>query len=124
MSQPDDGPAEITPGLALFANVTIPVDPDVPSPSYLELVDVVAAVNGLVRGLPVAQLTGDDPEEWPAQVTAGAAMLVRRYWRRRDTPTGVNLATDDGSVLAFARSDPDAAMLLQLGAYERPNRIG
>lgn len=124
MTQPVDGPAEIDAALARFADVTIPVDDAEPSDAYVELVGIVAGVNGFVRDLPVAQLTGEDPEPWPAPVILGATMLVRRYWRRRDTPTGVALATDDGAVLAFARSDPDVSMMLQLGAYEKPNRIG
>jgi hypothetical protein len=124
VSQPADGPAEITESLADDCNVTIPGDGDEPSRDYTDLVATVAGVNGVVRGLPVAQLTGDDVEDWPPQVVLGATMLVKRFWRRRDTPAGVNLATDDGAVIAFARSDPDAAMLLQLGAYEKPNRVG
>lgn len=120
MSQPVDGPALLTPALATFAGVTIPDPPGEGSELYQELVGILAGVNGFVRGLPVAQLTGDEEEPWPPQVTTGGTMLVKRYWRRRDTPAGVNLATDDGSVLAFARSDPDVAMLLQLGAYEKP----
>lgn len=116
MSQPTTGPVIITAGLAAWANV--PEDD-------ADLVATVDAVNGLVAGLPVAVLSDPDiVEDWPAQVVQGGTMLFKRFWRRRDTPAGVALATDDGSVLAFARSDPDVSMMLQLGAYEKPNRIG
>lgn len=116
MSQPTTGPVIITAELASWAGVAQDDE---------DLVSTVAGVNGVVRGLPVAQLVDpDEAEAWPDQVTLGAVMLFKRFWRRRDTPAGVALATDDGSVLAFARSDPDVSMMLQLGAYEKPNRIG
>jgi hypothetical protein len=125
MTQPVDGPAELTAALAAFAGVTIPTPPDEGSPEFQDLDVTVAAVNSVVRGLPIAQLSDPDTvEDWPARVLLGSTMLVKRFWRRRDTPGGVALISDDGAVLAFARSDPDVALMLELGAYEKPNRVG
>lgn len=83
---------------------------------------IVAAVNAVVRGLPVAQLP--DPAEgvalvWPANVEHGANMLAGRLFRRRNSPSGVEAFGAQGPVYVN-RNDPDIAMLLELGDYSRP----
>lgn len=121
MSQPETGPVDEE-VVATWAK--IPAD-DARRP---ELHGTCLAVNDVVRSLPVAELTGTDPdtgdpvvEDWPARVVEGANMLVKRMWRRRDTPAGVQQIGDDGSALYVARSDPDVSFYLQLGAYEKPS---
>lgn len=82
---------------------------------------VLPAVNGLVRGLPVAQRSNTDPAPgaWPAQVTAGAVMLAARVHRRMNTPGGVEVAGQFG-VAYVRRNDPDVAQMLELGEYAPP----
>lgn len=84
----------------------------------------VAAVNELVRGLPVAESSNTDPapEAWPNTITAGATMLAARLHRRRATPGGVEAAGDFG-IAYVRRNDPDIAQMLQLGDYAPP-RVG
>lgn len=84
-------------------------------------VQLVAAVNAFVRGLPVAQRYDADPAlpAWPGTIELGATMLAARLYRRRNTPGGVEVATG----LGFAyvrRTDPDVAQLLELGDYAAP----
>ncbi|WP_408898646.1 hypothetical protein ACJ5H2_05935 [Nocardioides sp. R1-1] len=83
--------------------------------------DVAAAVNDLVRGLPVAQRSNADPapEEWPAQVKFGATLLGARLFRRRNTPGGVEASGAFG-IAYVRRNDPDVAQMLELGEYSRP----
>lgn len=92
---------------------------------------IVAAVNVVVRGLPVAEgITGEttsDPDAdppvvaapWPAGVRLGATMLAARLWKRRNSPAGVEAIGTDGP-LYVRRNDPDIAMLLGLGDYGKP----
>lgn len=82
---------------------------------------VLPAVNGLVRGLPIAQASNTDPAPaaWPGQVTAGAVMLAARLHRRMNTPGGVESAGAFG-VAYVRRNDPDVAQLLELGEYAPP----
>lgn len=106
----------------------------VKSSDYLNLPDadddgrlarIVAAVNALVRGLPVADQSNADTQEladaagWPASVVEGATMLVGRLWIRKDSPDGVAAIGDLGPVYV-RRNDPDVAMLLELGDWSRP----
>lgn len=85
------------------------------------LAQVAAAVNELVRGLPVAQRSNLDPApgDWPAQIKFGATMLGHRLFRRRGTPGGVE-ATGGFGVAYVRRTDPDIAQLLELGEYAPP----
>lgn len=91
---------------------------------------IVAAVNVVVRRLPVAQgITGEtgdpaaDPpipaNAWPADVRQGATLLAARLWKRKNSPAGVEAFGADGAVYV-RRNDPDIAMLLQLGDYAKP----
>lgn len=115
MTQPETGPADVA---RVIARLGITGDP---TPEELENVTAdVAAVNGVVRRLPVAELVAVDVvEEWPERVTTGADMLAARLYRRRSTPSGVETFGDFGPVYV-RRNDPDVAMLLELGDYARP----
>lgn len=88
-------------------------EPDSPN-----LTMIVAAVNAYVHGLPVVQhLESDEP--WPAQVVAGAIMLAARLAKRRNSPNGIEAATDL-NVTYTARYDSDISRLLQLDAHRVP----
>lgn len=83
------------------------------------LIRIVAAVNSLIRDLPIADRALLDTQEaadaagWPDRVVEGGVMLAGRLWRRKDTPAGV-VASPTGPVYV-RRNDPDVAMLLGLG---------
>lgn len=92
---------------------------------------IVAAVNRVIRRLPVAEgITGTiaDPEadppveadSWPDDVRQGATMLASRLWKRKNSPAGVEALGTDGP-LYVRRNDPDIAMLLQLGDWSEPS---
>lgn len=87
------------------------------------VISCVAAVNAVVRRLPVAQpldpTVGSPEEPWPDDVIEGATMLATRLVRRENSPDGVASFAGDG-VLYIRRSDPDIAMLLQLGDWAKP----
>ena len=82
------------------------------------LTTIVAAVNGFVLGLPVADRSRG-LDAWPSEVQLGGVMLAARLYRRRNTPGGVEAVTDAG-IAYVRRNDPDIAMLLQLGDEARP----
>lgn len=82
------------------------------------LTEHAEAVNYMVRRWPVSQLAVD-ANEWPASITTGAVMLAVRLWRRKDSPAGVETFGQLGGAYVM-RNDPDIAMLLQLGSYQRP----
>lgn len=84
-----------------------------------DLTLVVAAVNDVVRGLPIAVAVAADATTWPARISRGANMLAVRLFRRRNSPAGVETFGDLGPVYV-QRNDPDIAMLLQIGAYTKP----
>ena len=83
------------------------------------VVDVAAATTAYVDALPVAGL---DPDPWPEPVYLAATMLAARWYRRRNSPAGVDQVTDAGAVYV-TREDPDVARLLQFGRFAPP-RIG
>jgi len=114
MTQPDDGPADFT-----RVRESLGIPSTAQGADIDDLTDAVAAVNALVRQLPVAELTGSGPEPWPATVTLGAQMLAKRLFRRRNTVSGVETFGDQGAVYV-QRNDPDIAQLLQLGPYKKP----
>lgn len=83
---------------------------------------IVAAVNAWVLTLPSAAVA-DGAADWTppslAHLVEGATMLAARLKRRENTPDGV--VTFGGESFAYiARTDPDVAMLLGLGAWARP----
>lgn len=82
----------------------------------------VDAANSYARSLPVASdaLTyGTPPPAWPAYVRAGTTMLATRLWRRKDSPSGVEVLGGD-QVAYVSRTDPDVAQLLKVGTYSPP----
>ncbi len=83
-----------------------------------DVAGVVAAVNSLVRGW----LRPAPDGEWDARHRHGAAMLAVRLYRRKDSPAGVLPFGAEGAAYV-QRTDPDVALLLELGAYAPP-RVG
>lgn len=83
-----------------------------------QLAAVVAAVNDKVRGFAVSDRVRG-LEEWPASIVLGANMLGGRLHKRRGSPDGLHTFSDMGAVYV-SRNDPDVAMLLELGSYQRP----
>lgn len=88
-------------------------EPDSPN-----LTMIVAAVNEYVRGLPVVQHL-EAGQAWPAHVVAGAIMLAARLAKRRNSPNGIEAATDL-NVTYTARYDSDISRLLQLDGHRAP----
>lgn len=87
-------------------------------PSSPNLKSVVAAVNGYVSGLPVVQHL-EPAEAWPADVQLGALMLAARLIKRRNSPNGIEAATDL-NVTYTARYDSDISRLLKLDGHRTP----
>lgn len=114
MPLPDDGPAAID---KVKAQLKIADNAD-----DAALADIVAAVNAVVRGLPVVRRldSAADPFVWPANVVHGANMLAGRLFRRRNSPTGIEAFGANGPVYVN-RNDPDVAMMLELGDYAKPS---
>lgn len=123
MTQPATPAPEVIEGPATLADVAAwldQLDDDGQPAPRAQLGPVVSAVNVWVRRLPTG--TPAEAGGWDADVVLGATMLAGRLWRRRDSPAGVETFAGDGAVYV-QRTDPDVAMLLQLGAYAQP-RIG
>lgn len=80
--------------------------------AVLEL--AVGATNAWVATVPyVANLEPTDPvTPWPADVVLGATMLAARWYRRRNTPAGIEAFTDN--VVYLPRRDGDVDYLLHL----------
>lgn len=57
--------------------------------------------------------------EWPDHWRQGAIMLIARFDRRRNSPSGVDTITEMGPVYV-SRRDPDVAQLLEIGTFARP----
>jgi hypothetical protein len=83
-----------------------------------ELTDIVDAVNNQIRTWAVAQAAVDQPE-WPPRIVRGATMLAGRLFRRKGSPAGVESFGSLGGAYVM-RTDPDIAMLLQLGSWTHP----
>lgn len=83
-----------------------------------QLADIVAAVNSEVRTWAIAQ-DAVDAAQWPERIAHGATMLAARLFRRKGSPAGVESFTGMGAAYVM-RTDPDIAMLLKLGAWQRP----
>lgn len=75
------------------------------------LTPVVAATNAWVAALPVLQGAAPDVD-WPGDVLQGAVMLAARWYRRRNTPAGVESYADN--VVYLPRRDADVSTLLHL----------
>jgi hypothetical protein len=82
------------------------------------LTSVVAAVNAYVTTLPKV---ADLPEgtDWPDDFFLGAVMLGGRYYRRRNSPNGVEAITESGAQYV-ARYDSDISRMLGLDMYTKP----
>ena len=76
------------------------------------LTPVVAATNAWVAALPVLADAAEGAD-WPPDVHQGAVMLAARWYRRRNTPAGVESYADN--VVYLPRRDADVAQLLHLG---------
>lgn len=81
-------------------------------PADDDLIDqVVAGTNAWVKAsVPLVANTPDAP--WTDDVTLGATMLAARWYRRRNTPAGIEASTDN--VVYLPRRDGDVDTLLHL----------
>ena len=82
------------------------------------LTRTVAATNSFVNSQPVEQQLDPD-DAWPEHVRIGALMLAARLIKRRNSPNGIEAATDM-NVTYTARYDSDIARMLQLDKYQAP----
>ncbi len=87
-------------------------------PASPNLTMIVAATNAFVSDLPVVQHLAQG-EAWPKSVTLGAIMLAARLAKRRNSPNGIEAATDM-NVTYTARYDSDISRLLQLDKFQAP----
>lgn len=87
-------------------------------PASPNLTMIVAAVNAYVRELPVVQHLEEDAA-WPGDVHAGAIMLAARLAKRRNSPNGIEAATDL-NVTYTARYDSDISRMLRLDGHRMP----
>lgn len=83
-----------------------------------ELDDIVAAVNNTVRTFKVSE-AAVGADEWPDRIARGSTMLAARLFRRKGSPAGVESFGSLGGAYVM-RTDPDIAMLLQLGTWAGP----
>jgi hypothetical protein len=81
----------------------------------------VDAVNRLVRCWPCSEVAVD-AADWDddSDVVHGATMLAARYFRRKNSPSGVEQVATTGPVYV-ARNDPEVSQLLQLGPWAPPS---
>lgn len=87
-------------------------------PASPNLTMVLAAVNSFVGSLPVVQHL-EDGAAWPAEVRLGAIMLAARLAKRRNSPNGIESATDM-NVTYTARYDSDISRMLQIDGHRAP----
>lgn len=88
---------------------------------------IVEAVNSLVRTWRVSTAAVDDDTvddvvdepAWPQRIVYGATLLAARYFRRKNSPAGVEAMGQQGAVYVM-RTDPDVAQLLGLGTHSPP----
>lgn len=83
-----------------------------------ELDAIVAAVNSELRTWRISE-AAIDAGAWPARLERGATMLAGRLFRRKNSPAGVESFGSLGAAYVM-RTDPDIAMLLKLGSWQRP----
>lgn len=82
-----------------------------------DVVDTTAAVNAVIRRWVAVP---PDGTEWGADTVRGAVMLAGRFYRRRNSPSGVMEGLSGEGAVYVARTDPDVAMLLRIGPYADP----
>lgn len=117
---PEEGPATLS-GVKLRTKIDVDDTAD-----DVELADLVDSINAWIRGdettgaaaLPITDRYRG-AAAWGKNVVLGANMLGARLWRRKGTPGGVEVF-GDGGVAYVQRTDPDVAMLLELGDWSRP----
>jgi hypothetical protein len=109
---PEGGPASMTATKVMLSIDATDVRDDA------ELSNIVAAVNAEVRTWPVST-AAVGAAAWPANLERGAHMLAARLFRRRNSPAGVESFGSLGAAYVM-RTDPDIAMLLKLGSWQRP----
>ncbi|NUL43736.1 hypothetical protein F7P69_00775 [Cellulosimicrobium funkei] len=80
------------------------------------MVEVVAATNTYVEGLP--SIDREEDGSWSANTRLGALMLASRLYRRKDSPAGVMSLGDTSTFVS--RWDDDLARLLNLQAWRKP----
>lgn len=109
---PEGGPATLA-GVKVHLTITDTRDDD-------RIQSQVDAVNRMVRCWPCSQAAVGGT--WAADapdVVEGATMLAARLFRRKESPAGVESMGPLGAVYVV-KSDPDVALLLQLGPYAGP----
>lgn len=85
------------------------------SPDDEMLLAVCSATIAYVTGLPVIADRTDQAAAWSAPVELGTVMLAARWYRRKDTPSGiVALDGDGGSTVYVTRHDADISRLLSI----------
>lgn len=88
-----------------------------------DVVDTTEAVNVMVRRWKRSEVP-EDGKPWPADRVRGAVMLAGRMYRRKDSPAGLLPFGGDGGASYIAKTDPDVAMLLEIGPYASPEGVG
>lgn len=109
---PEGGPASL-PAVKVMLSITVA---DVRDDAELDA--IVAAVNGEVRTWAISTAAVGQAD-WPARLARGANMLASRLFRRKNSPAGVESFGSLGAAYVM-RTDPDIAMLLKLGSWQRP----
>jgi hypothetical protein len=113
---PTTGPATLA-GVKELLKVTTTADDAL----ILGAVDAANAYVAVLPARPMIVLPTDPPTyDWPPDVVLGATMLAGRWYRRRNSPAGVESFSDLGGAIYVQRNDPDIAMMLRTGAYARP----
>lgn len=110
---PEGGPATVA---GVKEHLVIPDDR-----SDAILATIVAAVNRVVRSWPCCE-TAVGAASWAGDgdVVQGSVMLAARLFRRKGSPAGVESFGSLGAAYVM-RTDPDVAMLLQLGPWAPPS---
>jgi hypothetical protein len=83
------------------------------------LTDVCNAVDVWVNRLPCVVDGLADGEDWSYDIALGATMLAARFYRRRNSPSGIDTVTDAGAIY-LPRRDADIDTLLRLNEYNMP----
>lgn len=76
--------------------------------------EVIASVTDMVE-----HWKSTHPDDWPPRWRQGTIMLIARYLRRRNSPSGVETVGDMG-VAYVSRKDPDIAQMLEIGPFRVP----
>ena len=107
-----DERAVIVDDVATWLRVPTGIDSDI-------LAEVCAAVTLWVNRLPCVVDDLADDEPWTSDIRLGANMLSARFYRRRNSPSGIDTITDAGAIY-LPRRDADVDTLLRLNEYNAP----